>query len=631
MEEFMKMNKLYRIVSLSLLLCFVFIGTVNAVTFKDLPNDWSKDFITRAAELGFVKGYSDGTFGPDKNVTRFDAMLMLSRLHTIDTDLEKQIENKYSPFLKDLMDGKNDWAYSELSKAIALNIITENVTKNLYTNKTLEIAATKEDIAVFIVKAMCLQNEVDELKDKLYSLPFGDSNQINSDYRPYVYIAYEKGIISGDTNKNFNPKGLIKRKELAKMVCLAYDYIKNNNIKPVFEQFEQFTTFKGTIEKITIGAIESYLEIKPNNGDATQMVRVINEGTVIKINKTISKLSKLEKGMAIECTINLKDSIAKEIVVDTTVTSIEGTIKYVAFTPPMKLTITNKNGEDQQFNISENVIVTIDEKSTEFKNLKKDDRITVRLVDNVVTQISSMSRLQVKSGKIKNIEYAIPIKLTLEDSEGKVYTYTYVEEPYVTRNSVATSFDQLRVGDEATIKTEYDKMTAIDAKSVVSSADIVATIKEIIIGASNRVKLEGNDGEVKEYKLSKTARITVLNASSSIYDLRVGYSVKVNLDGSEIVSMEVAGTGKSLEQTGKIVYVYNASNLSMEKNVIILQIKNSLNENEIIYLKLNPDTVIMTLMGTKLRISDLKPDMDVLCIGSYSNGGTFDTLSIIIK
>lgn len=627
----MKMNKLYRIVSLSLLLCFVFIGTVSAVTFKDLPNDWSKDFITRAAELGFVKGFDDGTFEPDKDVTLLQSILTLSRLHKIDTDLEKQIENKYSPFLKELMGGKNDWAYNELSKAIAFKIVSENVVKNQYTNKTLEVAATREDVAVLIVQAMCLDKEVKELEDKLFSLQFGDSNQIRSEYRPYVYLAYDKGIISGDANKNFNPKSPIKRKELAKMVCLAYDYIKNNNIKPELGQFEQFSTFKGTIEKITIGAIESYLEIKPNSGDATQMVRVINEGTVIKINKTISKLSKLEKGMAVECTINLKDSIAKEIVVDTTVTSIEGTIKYVAFTPPMKLTITNKNGEDQQFNISDNVIVTVDEKNIEFKNLKKDDRVSIRLVDNVVTQINSLSRLQVKSGKIKNIEFAIPIKLTLEDSEGKVYTYTYVEEPYVTRNSVATSFDQLRVGDEATIKTEYDKLTAIDAKSVVSSADIIATIKEITIGVSNRIKLEGNDGEIKEYKLSKTARITVLNASSSIYDLRVGYAVKVNLDGSEIVSMEVAGTGKSLEQTGKIVYVYNASNLSMEKNVIILQIKNSLNENEIIYLKLNPDTVIMTLMGTKLRIADLKPDMDVLCLGSYSNGGTFDTLSIIIK
>lgn len=627
----MKKNKLYRIILLSLILCFVIISTVNAVTFKDLPNDWSKEFITRAAELGFVKGYSDGTFGPDKNVTRFDSLLMLSRLHKIDTDLEKQIENKYSPFLKELMDGKNDWAYLELSKAIALNIITENVIKNLHTNKTLEVPATREDIAVFIVKAMCLEDEVKQLEGKIYSLAFNDSNEIRTEYRPYIYLAYEKGIISGDTNKNFNPKDPIKRKELAKMVCLAYDYIQNNNIKPKFDEFQSFSTIKGTIEKITLGAIESYLEIKPDGSDTTQMVRIINGSTVIKINKTVSTLSKLEKGMAVQCTINSKDSIAKEVVVDTTISTVEGTIKYVAFTPPMKLTITKKDGSDQIYNINTDVVVTIDGKSTEFKNLKKDDLVSIKLVDNIVTQVNSTSRLQVRTGKIKNIEYSIPIILTLEDSTGKLYKYTYVTEPDVTRNSVSTSFDQLRIGDEATIKTEYDVLSAIDAKSVVSTADIVATIKEITIGANNRIKLEGSDGEVKEYKISKTARISVLNASSSIYDLRIGYAVKVNLDGTEIISIEVEGTGKSIEQTGKIIYVYNASNINMEKNVIILQIKNSLNENENIYLKLNPDTVIMTLTGQKLRIADLKQGMDVLCLGTYSNGGTFDTISIIIK
>ena len=238
----MKKNKLYRIILLSLILCFVFISTVNAaVIFKDMPNDgWSDEYIKKAAELGLVKGSPDGTFGPDKNVTRFDSLLMLSRLHKIDTDLEKQIENKYSPFLRELMAGKNEWAYPELSKAIALNIVTENVVKNLHTRNTLEISATKEDIAVFIVKAMNLEDEVKQLEGKLYSLEFNDSNQISTDYRPYVYLAYEKGIISGDTNKNFNPKNPIKRKELAKMVCLAYDYIQNNNIKPKFDEFQSF-------------------------------------------------------------------------------------------------------------------------------------------------------------------------------------------------------------------------------------------------------------------------------------------------------------------------------------------------------------------------------------------------------
>ncbi len=621
----MKINKLHKIGLLALIFCLMFTTVVSAaVSFSDLPNDWSKDFITRAAELGFVNGFTDGTFGPDKNVTRFDTMLMLSRLHKIDTDMQKQIENKYFPVIKEVTDGKDSWAYTELSKALSLGLLSEDRFRSLYANGSLRKEATREDVAVFIVKAMCLQKEVEELEGKLYTLPFNDSSQILSDYRPYVYLAYEKGIISGDNNKNFNPKLPIKRKELAKMVCQAYDYIQENDISPEFSDFETYITFKGTIEKITVNSIESYIEIKPDNGSSNQIVKVVDGTTVIKINNTVSKISKLEKGMLVECSVSSKDSTAKQIVVDTTVSVIEGKIKSVYFTPPMKLIITNKNNVEEQFNISSDVIVTLDGKNIEFKNLSKNDTVSIRMVDNTVTQIHSTSRLQTYSGKIKNIQYDIPIKLLLEDSTGKINTFVYSQEPYVTRNSAVTTFDQLRVGDEAVIKTEYDVMTAIDAKSVATAADSIAVIKEITIGTSNRIKLEDSKGEVKDYKISSTAKISVLNLTSTIYDLRVGYKVSVSFDGTEIVSIEAAETETSQKIFGKVVYVNN------DKKLIMLQIKNNSNENEIVYLSLDPKSVIMTLSGQIKRVSDLVQGTSIICVGSYS-GGTFNAVSVIIE
>lgn len=621
----MRINKLHKIGLLALIFCLMFTTVVSAaVSFSDLPNDWSKSFITRAADLGFVNGFTDGTFGPDKNVTRFDTMLMLSRLHKIDTDMQKQIENKYFPMIKEVTDGKDSWAYTELSKALSLGILSEDRFRSLYANGSLKKEATREDVAVFIVKAMCLQKEVKELESKLYTPPFNDSLEILSDYRPYVDLAYEKGIVTGDNNKNFNPKKPITRKELAAMVCRAYDYVQENDITPEFSDFETYITFKGTIESITINSIESYIEIKPDNGSSNQVVKVVDGTTVIKINNTVSKISKLEKGMLVECNISSKDSTARQIVVDTTVSIIEGKIKSVYFTAPMKLIITNKNNIEEQFNISSDVVVTLDGKNIEFKNLSRNDTVSIRMVDKTVTQIHSTSRLQTYSGKIKNIQYDIPIKLLLEDSTGKINTFVYSQEPYVTRNSAATTFDQLRVGDEAVIKTEYDVMTAIDAKSVATPADSIAVIKEITIGTSNRIKLEDSKGEVKDYKISSTAKISVLNLTSTIYDLRVGYKVSVSFDGTEIVSIEADETETSQKIFGKVVYVNN------DKKLIMLQVKNSSNENEIVYLSLDTKSVIMTLSGQIKRVSDLTPDTSVICVGSYS-GGTFNAVSVIIE
>lgn len=47
----------------------------------DYETHWAHDEIERAMELGLLKGYPDGTFQPDKPITRAEAAVMLLRLY----------------------------------------------------------------------------------------------------------------------------------------------------------------------------------------------------------------------------------------------------------------------------------------------------------------------------------------------------------------------------------------------------------------------------------------------------------------------------------------------------------------------------------------------------------------------
>ena len=49
-------------------------------TFSDISGHWAEKYIERAAELGWIKGFEDGTFRPDTYITRAQAMTMINRV-----------------------------------------------------------------------------------------------------------------------------------------------------------------------------------------------------------------------------------------------------------------------------------------------------------------------------------------------------------------------------------------------------------------------------------------------------------------------------------------------------------------------------------------------------------------------
>ncbi|MCI7734553.1 MAG: S-layer homology domain-containing protein [Dysosmobacter sp.] len=63
-------------------ICARFDDTVKSgnSSFTDINGHWAKAEIERAATLGWIQGYSDGTFRPNNNITRAQAMTMINRV-----------------------------------------------------------------------------------------------------------------------------------------------------------------------------------------------------------------------------------------------------------------------------------------------------------------------------------------------------------------------------------------------------------------------------------------------------------------------------------------------------------------------------------------------------------------------
>ena len=67
-------------------------------SFTDIKGHWAEKYIERAAELGWIKGFEDGTFRPDTYITRAQAMTMINR-----------VLNRIPEENSDLLAGMNTW------------------------------------------------------------------------------------------------------------------------------------------------------------------------------------------------------------------------------------------------------------------------------------------------------------------------------------------------------------------------------------------------------------------------------------------------------------------------------------------------------------------------------------------
>ena len=82
--------------------------------FPDIDGHWAQDYINQAVDAGIIEGYPDGTFGPQKQITRAEAVTMVNR--TLDRHPDPD------HFLKDMLVWPDNldteaWYYADMQEA----------------------------------------------------------------------------------------------------------------------------------------------------------------------------------------------------------------------------------------------------------------------------------------------------------------------------------------------------------------------------------------------------------------------------------------------------------------------------------------------------------------------------------
>ena len=82
--------------------------------FPDIDGHWAQEYINQAADAGIIEGYPDGTFGPQKQITRAEAVTMVNR--TLDRHPDPD------HFLEDMLVWPDNldteaWYYADIQEA----------------------------------------------------------------------------------------------------------------------------------------------------------------------------------------------------------------------------------------------------------------------------------------------------------------------------------------------------------------------------------------------------------------------------------------------------------------------------------------------------------------------------------
>ncbi len=165
----------------------------NEFNFSDMKNHWSVEYVEELYNKGIITGYPDETFKPNNNVSRAEAIKMLTVATGEDVGSNK--------------DGY--WADNYIRQAISIGYVLEGEFDDY--NKPM----SRLELAKIIVRAM---DEEYAPNMNEYSKQITDYDTINDKDKEYVLKAYVKGVITGYTDGTFRADSNITRAEASTML-----------------------------------------------------------------------------------------------------------------------------------------------------------------------------------------------------------------------------------------------------------------------------------------------------------------------------------------------------------------------------------------------------------------------------
>lgn len=530
-----------------LLLTFSLVGIMSvnvfgAVSFTDVKeNHWAYTAMSYMQDKGYMTKNSSGEFAPTQEVTYFEVAEVLAKatgyqdelvIKDMDPTLKKQIAENYEakkPLLKTYMDKYSAWetrCNEEIAYLLGRGYLKEEDLSRFMIKsadgKEFKNTLTKQDLAAFLVRV--IGKEVTAKEKYTGKTKFTDNDLIREDNRPHVAYLSEIGLLNGDAKGNMGANTKVTRALCAQMTYSALIYK----------------------EKLDKEEAANKPQTKPeDNTSSTTPDTAAIKG---KINKVVPK-----------------NNAANENYV---LLEVNGKTTFYTANPSTK--VTNANGQVVDFSkvtVGENVAVTV-AKENGIELIK-----TIQLLDNTTGGTTTTPETSDKEDQTENTEtmrYLGDVEnigrsgsISVSTNAG-IVTYLLADQYSIVEGTETLTLEDLSVGDRVRIYIEDNKIVKVN---ILARAQVNETEAEFV-RIANRVTsysltiADGTKESILEVDLA--ADITRNGKVANVQDLRMGDTLKLEMDGGVVTSIEATGEESSFVGTVESVILSSTPQIAIK-------------------------------------------------------------------
>lgn len=509
-----------------------------AAGFLDMNGHWAASYAEDLAARKIVMGKAGNLFDPNGEVTAAEGLVFCSRLLQLDNTAKQAIQDRRGAEVAALMPNACSWAAPETAICLEAGIITRAELERLCVTGGIQRPMAKEDMSMYIIRAMRLEDMAKELDD--LTLPYTDGPDVDEDRLCYVCMLSGLGVVTGNDDNEFEPQSSVNRAVMAVMLSRAVEKMEQLRVSVDLPAYSTYAWTGGQIVS-AVSNSSGGVTLVLNSPVSGEKVLTMSPNVPIYHNGLGGALTDLTPGTYAKVVLNAKGA-ASAVYLSGELVQYTGTVVTAS---QEDLVIQDSEGGAYSFTLDRCTQVQAGPNTGDPSVIESAGgyrEATVWVDSKGHTAAAALTGGIHRAGGIISGVSAARTAVDVVSFTGAAKTYQLSPDVSVRINGLSGSLGAGYVGYYASILLDNDtnQVTALEVDTTVTYLQGTirsATTRTITILPFDKYKTES-------YILSEDAEVLYEGEEVYLHNLEAGLSVTIRLNREKLVDLVSAWPGE---------------------------------------------------------------------------------------